>query len=300
MIALFTGAIGIGFAPILFRFSEVGPSATAAFRILLALPILWLLVWAERQRSSTPQPQTLADFKFLAIAGLFFAGDLSLWHWSLQITTVANSTLLTNFAPIFVTIGACLFLGEKVSSRFVIALGLAIGGAALLALQSVSLSTRQMWGDLLAIFTASVYAAYLLSVKGLRRRFSTILIMAWSGIVSCAALFLVALCSREKMVPQDAGGWKVLLALAIVSHVGGQSLIAFGLGHLPASFSSVTLLLQPVLAAILAAAMLKEPLTLLQVIGGVITLTGVALASRATPGGPSSLRVGGYTSSEKV
>ena len=283
VIALFAGAIGIGFAPILVRLSQVGPSATAAFRILLALPILWLLVLVERRKGrGARQPETFADFKFLAIAGLFFTGDLSLWHWSLQITTVANSTLLTNFAPIFVTIGACLFLGEKVSTRFVIALLVAIGGAALLALQSVSLSTRQMWGDLLAIFTASVYAGYLLSVKGLRRKFSTITIMAWSGIVSCASLFVVALCSGEKMVPRDATGWKVLLALALVSHVGGQSLIAFGLGHLPASFSSVSLLLQPVLAAILAAAMLKEPLTVVQMLGGVITLAGVVLASRAT------------------
>ena len=84
------------------------------------------------------------------------------------------------------------------------------------------------------------------------------------------------------MVPRDATGWKVLLGLALVSHVGGQSLIAFGLGHLPASFSSVSLLLQPVLAAILAAAMLKEPLTVVQMLGGVITLAGVVLASRAT------------------
>src|SRR5205814_8201501 len=159
-----------------------------------------------RRTTNRPRrPETSADFKFLAIAGLFFAGDLSLWHWSLRITTVAFSTLLTNFAPIFVTIGASFFLGEKVSTRFVIALGLAIGGAALLALQSVSLSTRQMWGDLLAIFTASVYAAYLLSVKGLRRHFSTITIMAWSGMVSFAALFIVAFCSGGEAVPRGAG-----------------------------------------------------------------------------------------------
>ena len=299
--ALFAGAVGIGFAPILVRLSQVGPSATAAFRILLALPILWLLVLAERRSTNRPrQPETSSDYKFLAIAGLFFAGDLSLWHWSLQITTVANSTLLTNFAPIFVTIGACLFLGEKVSGRFVIALLLAIAGAALLALQSVSLSARQMWGDVLAIFTGGVYAGYLLSVKGLRRRFSTITIMAWSGVVSCAALFVVALCSREKMLPVDMTGWKVLLALAIISHVGGQTLIAFGLGHLPASFSSVGLLLQPVLAAILAAAIFNERLTFLQVLGGLITLGGVVLASRATLGNDPPPRVGGCNTSDNV
>ncbi len=283
MFALFAGATGIGFAPILVRFSQVGPSATAAWRILLALPILWVLVATERRHGE--QPRAAVDFKFLAIAGLFFTGDLALWHWSLQITTVANSTLLTNFAPIFVTTGACLLLGERVTKQFVIGLGLAIGGAALLVMQSISLSTRQMWGDLLAIVTAAVYAGYLLSVKGLRRRFSTITIMAWSGLVSCAALFVVAFCSGEKILPATASGWRVLLALAIISHVGGQTLIAFALGHLPASFSSVSLLLQPVIAALLAAAMLNEPLTAAQILGGLITLAGVAIASRSRVAG---------------
>jgi drug/metabolite transporter (DMT)-like permease len=282
--ALLVGAVGIGFAPILVRLSEVGPSATAAYRILIALPILWLLVVYERQRQpETVRPRGTADFKWLAVAGLFFTGDLAMWHWSLQITTVANSTLLTNFAPIFVTIGAWLILGERVSSRFVIGLILALGGAGLLVLQSVSLSTRQMWGDLLSVVTAIVYSAYLLSVKGLRQRFSTITIMAWSGIVSCGALFLVAWLSGEKMIPIDARGWKVLVALALVSHVGGQTLIAFALGHLPASFSSVSLLLQPVIAALLAVPLLREPLSGLQIIGGLITLAGVLLASRARP-----------------
>jgi drug/metabolite transporter (DMT)-like permease len=280
--ALLTGAVGIGFAPILVRFSEVGPSSTAAFRILFALPFLWLLAGWERQRHpETLQPRTAGDFKWLAIAGLFFVGDLAMWHWSLQLTTVANSTLLTNFAPIFVTIGACLFLDERVSPLFVIGLVLAMGGAALLVLQSVHLSSRQTWGDVLSIITAAVYSGYLLSVAGLRRRFSSITIMAWSGLVSCVGLFVVAALSREKILPASGRGWEVLLTLALVSHVGGQTLIAFALGHLPASFSSVSLLLQPVVAALLAVPFLNEGLGGLQLIGGIVTLGGVALASRA-------------------
>jgi drug/metabolite transporter (DMT)-like permease len=274
--------VGIGFAPILVRFSQVGPSATAAWRILIALPLLWLLVLIERRRHPhTLQPQTRKDFKWLTIAGLFFMGDLAMWHWSLQITTVANSTLLTNFAPIFVTIGAWVLLGERVSSRFLVGLLLALAGAGLLVLQSVSLSTRQVWGDLLSIVTAVVYAGYLLSVKGLRLRFSTITIMAWSGIVSCATLFVVGALSGEQMVPLDAKGWRVLVTLALVSHVGGQTLIAFALGHLPASFSSVSLLLQPVIAAFLAVPFLHERLGGWQIVGGIVTLAGVLIAARA-------------------
>jgi len=283
--ALFAGAIGIGFAPILVRLSEVGPSATAAFRILFALPILWLLVAIERNRNpQVAQPSGWPDYKALAVAGLFFTGDLSLWHWSLQITTVANSTLLTNFAPLFVTIGAYVLFREKVSRQFVAGLLVALAGAAVLVAQSVTFSAQQMWGDLLAVVTASVYSGYLLSVKGLRRRFSTLTIMAWTGLVSCPALFVVALCSGEKLLPIDLAGWKVLVALALISHVGGQTLIAYAFGHLPASFSSVTLLLQPVIAALLAAAMLGEKLTTVQVIGGIVTLVGIILASRAGAG----------------
>jgi len=285
--ALLTGAVGIGFAPILVRFSEVGPSSTAAFRILFALPLLWLMAgWERHRHPETARPRTGTDFKWLAVAGLFFVGDLSMWHWSLQLTTVANSTLLTNFAPIFVTIGACVFLGERVSLRFIIGLVLAIGGAGLLVFQSVHLSSRQMWGDVLSIVTAAVYSGYLLSVKGLRRRFSTITIMSWSGVVSCLGLFAVAVLSREKMVPVSPRGWEVLIMLALISHVGGQTLIAFALGHLPASFSSVSLLLQPVVAAILAVPLLHERLRVLQIAGGLITLCGVGLASRARPSSP--------------
>jgi drug/metabolite transporter (DMT)-like permease len=282
MAALLAGATGIGFAPILVRFSEVGPSATAAWRIFLALPILFAFVaWERRKYPQTTGPQTLAEYKSLAIAGLFFTGDLALWHWSLQITTVANSTLLTNFAPLFVTIGASLLFAEKITKQFVFGLVVAMAGAGLLVSRSITLSAHQGAGDVLALVTAMVYAGYLLSVKGLRRRFTTVTIMAWSGLVSCPALFMIALCSGEKMLPADAAGWEVLAGLAVVSHVGGQTLIAFALGHLPASFSSVSLLLQPVIAALLAAAMLNEKLTPLQIFGGMITLAGIAVASRA-------------------
>ena len=101
LLVLFTGAACIGFAPILVRLSEVGPSATAFYRLAFVLPILWW--WMRRQnrvsQGTLQRPATVKDFPRFALAGLLFTGDLAIWHWSLQYTTVANSTLLTNFAP---------------------------------------------------------------------------------------------------------------------------------------------------------------------------------------------------------
>ncbi len=216
----------------------------------------------------------------LAIAGLFFSADLSIWHWSLQFTSVANSTLLTNFAPIFVTLGARMFLGERISTAFLVGMAVAIGGAVMLVKQSFRISPGDLLGDGLAMAGAVFYAGYLLTVKSLRRSLSTVAIMAWSALVSGPVLLLVGVISGEKLLPVDARGWGVLLALALVSHVGGQTLIAYALGHLPASFSALSLLWQPVMAAILAWVALDERLRFWQIAGGMLVLVGILIASR--------------------
>lgn len=282
---LLGGAICIGFAPVLVRLSDVGPSATAFFRLLFALPFLWAWMWIDQSKSAvTTRPATAKDFLLLAVAGLFFTGDLALWHWSLQFTSVATSTLLTNFAPLFVTVGATIFLAEKITRRFVLGMLVAFGGAGLLVSERIEFRQHQLLGDALAMLTAVFYAGYMLSVKGLRARFSTPTIMAWSGLVSCISLLGVALLKKETVIPPNIEAWLVVIALALISHLGGQTLITYALGHLPASFSSVTLLLQPLVAALLAWVLLKERLTLWQWTGGVIILCGIFLAGRRAPG----------------
>ena len=282
-IALIAGATGIGFAPILVRMSEVGPSATAFFRLLIALPLLWCWMHLDRRNSaaSPRQPATRRDFLLLATAGLFFTGDLSIWHWSLQFTTVTNSTLLTNVAPIFVTIGARFMFAERITTSFVLGMALALVGAGMLVGTSYRLSTEHLWGDFLSIVAALFYAGYLLTLKQLRQNFTTPTIMAWSGLVSCAGFGIVAWLSRETMWPPSTKAWWVVAGLALVCHLGGQTLIAYGFGHLPASFSSVSLLWQPVVAALAAWAFLGERLGWLQTLGAVIVLAGIALASGA-------------------
>jgi len=61
-------------------------------------------------------------------------------------------------------------------------------------------------------------------------------------------------------------------------------LIAFALAHLPAAFSSVGLLSQPVMAAAFAWVLLGEPVVALQVAGGAVVLVGIYLARRGSKG----------------
>lgn len=279
-VALLGGAVGIAYAPIAVRLSEVGPTTTAFYRLALALPLLWL--WASR----SPAPTTAASLtpveqRTFALAGLLFAADLALWHASIRLTTVANSTLFANFAPFVVSTGAWFLFRERITRPFFIGMVLAISGAALLVGVSLELSPRHLLGDGLGMLTAVFYGSYLLSVKSLRTRHSTAVLMFRSGLFCAPALLLTALASGEALLPASWRGWLILISLALFSQVLGQSLIAYALAHLPANFSSLGLLLQPVVAAVLAWLLLGEPVTLQQAVGGAIILAGILLARRA-------------------
>jgi drug/metabolite transporter (DMT)-like permease len=281
--ALLCGAVGIAFAPIFVRLSELGPTATAFHRLALSLPALWLWLHLEgRGNRQITRPASRADYAGLVVAGLLFAGDLAFWHWSIQFTTVANATLLANFAPVFVTLTAFALFGERFSRTFLVGMALALAGACVLMGRSFTLSPSHLLGDALGIVTAMFYAGYIIAVGRLRARFSTATIMAWSGLVTCAVLLPVALVSGEGLIATTVYGWAMLLGLALISHAGGQSLIAYALAHLPAAFSSVSLLLQPAVAALLAWVILGEALGPWQALGALVILVGIYLARRGS------------------
>jgi drug/metabolite transporter (DMT)-like permease len=283
LLALCGGAVAVAFAPIFVRLSQVGPSATAFWRLTLALPALWLWMIVEGQgRDPFRRPFSSADYGRLSVAGLFFAGDLAVWHWSIRFTSVANATLLANFAPIFVALGGWLFFRQGVGLTFLLGMGTALLGTTLMVGTSFQVSAQHLWGDVLGLITAVFYAGYILSVKRLRGDFSAATIMAWSGAVTSAALFPVAFLSGEHLLPSSSLGWRPLIGLALISQVGGQSLIAYALAHLPAAFSSLTLLLQPVMATIFAWLILNETLGLWQALGGALVLGGIFLARRVS------------------
>ena len=280
LVALLVGATCIAVSPIFVRLSEAGPTATAFWRVALAVPALWTLYFLKPRAKAARYG---AQWPLLLAAGFAFAGDLGFWHASLQLTSVANSTLLSNLASLFVTLAAWLFLRERPSGLFLAGLAGALAGVGLLVHTSLEFSRTGVIGDALGVITAIFYAGYILAVKGLRDRGETTLhLMAVTSTISAVFLFPAALASGDQMLPATAFGWWILLGLALVSHAAGQGLIAYALAHLPAAFSSVSLLLQPVMAAAFAWLILSESLVPLQIVGGVVVLAGIYLARRGS------------------
>jgi len=283
LIALLVGAAAMGGSGLWVKLSELGPSTTGFYRMALAVPVFWLATGLSTRRGGTAaRPAGARDYALLIAAGLFFAGDIISWHWALRYTTVANATLLGNFAPIFVTFGAWLLFGERATPVLLLGLALALIGAALLMGGSLALSEGRIWGDALSLVTAAFYGGYLLTIARLRRRFSTATIMTWSTAASALAILPVALASESGFVPPTLYAWGIVVGFALVSQTSGQGLVAYALAHLPASFSSVALLVQPLAAAILAWIILGEAVGPIQAAGGAAVLAGIVLARRGS------------------
>ena len=285
ILALFVGAITIAFAPILVRLSEVGPSATGFHRFLLAIPLYWAIAATLPRPTAaegSERPGTVRDFVLIAMAGVYLAADVAVWHYSIQMTTVANSTLLANVAPVFVVLGGWLLFRTRVTGTYLIGLAAAMTGVFILSRASLSLSQDHFIGDLLGVLTAVFYAAYQMSVERLRKRFSTVTIMKYAIPASALVMLPVALASGEDLLPVTLAGWGFLIALAAGPQVFGQGLIAWALAHLPVAFASVSLLVQPVTAALVAWALFGEQIGLQQGIGAVIVLAGIMLARRGS------------------
>jgi drug/metabolite transporter (DMT)-like permease len=290
-LCLLAGGCAIAFAPIFVRLSDVGPLASAFWRTALAMPLLWM--WLLMGPSSRPpdrvEGQSLSlhaesrQFGALLLAGLFFAADLGVWHFSIVFTSVANATLLANLAPIFVTLAGWLIWKRRVTRTFLVGMFVAIAGMFVLVGPNFAIGGTRLLGDALGALTAVFYAGYMLAIKNARdAHASTARLMAWSTTISAIALLPVALLAPQPLLPVSPAGWWPLLGLAIVSQILGQGLIAYAFAHLPASLSSVSLLIQPVVAALAAWIIFTEPVGSMQFAGAVIVLTGIWLARKGS------------------
>jgi len=282
-LCLLAGGCAIAFAPIFVRLASpaVGPVASAFWRTAIAAPLLWTWVW--RSEGLRARANATHTFGPLLLAGLFFAGDLGVWHWSIVWTSVANSTLLANLAPIFVTLAGWLFWKRRVSALFLLGMVAAIAGMFVLVGPNFQTGGTRLLGDALGALTAVFYAGYFLAIKVARDSgASTARLMAWSTTITAIVLLPVAWLSPQPAWPPTASIWMTMLGLALVTQIAGQGLIAYAFAHLPASLSSVSLLIQPVVATFIAWLLFGEAVGISQFAGGAVVLAGIWLARRGS------------------
>lgn len=272
--ALIAGAVVLGCSPVLVRFADVGPFASAFWRVFLALPVLF--AWMRIEDRGRPAPRRIGWPALLA--GLFFAGDLFFWHLSILNTTIANSTFLATTAPIWVVLIAWIWLGERISRATLAGLALCIlGGAALLG-DSLQMDRARLAGDLYGLAAGAFFGFYFHAVRTGRLTLGAGRLTFFATCVTALCLSAVAMAAEPRILPQTMQGWLAVLALGLITHAAGLGLVAVALGTLPTVFSSLIIFMEAVIAAIFAWITLGEALSPMQVAGGLAIMAGIWVA----------------------
>lgn len=273
--ALVIGAVAMGVSPIFVRLADVGPFASAFWRVALALPVLYAWMRISERGAARPPPRLSQP---TLLAGLAFTGDLFFWHLSIVTTKIANATFFATTAPIWVVIFGWFILGARASPAMLAGLGLCIAGGAALVAESLRIEPAGALGDGFGIATGLFFGLYFLAVQAARETRSAARVTFEASLITAALLFLIALGLERRLLPHSAGGVAALLGLAWVSHAGGQGLLAVALGRLPAAFSSLVIFLEAIAAAFFAWLILGEPVSLIQGAGGLAILAGIYVA----------------------
>lgn len=265
----------IVFSSALIRYSEIGPIATGAYRLLLAIPML-LLVNYSTKKSLNPTPAKLSATVLISalMAGIFFALDLSVYNLAVTYTTLAEATLLTNMVPFFVAPISVVFFREKISPRFLLPVCAALCGL-LLLLGSTNGGNNHLLGDLLALLSALFYSLFFISVKSARESYPAAKTMLIVCLIGGITLLTIAIARHETVVPTSLYGWFIVIIVAFFGQILGQTLLAYAIKFIPLNLSALFLLLSPVFAAFFAVIMFGEWLGWMQISGIIIILIAV-------------------------
>lgn len=241
--ALLLGNLALAFGPLLVRQADVGPSASAFWRMALAIPFLFLI--ARQLRQPLVLPRTALYWTMIA-SGVFFALDLAAWHIGILQTKLANATLFANAASLFFPIWGFVVARSLPGRREGLAFALAVAGTVLLLGRSAELSRETLIGDLLCLAAGIFYTAYLIVIVKAREELGSWTLLAWSTLATAPPLLAIALSLGEQIMPTN---WTPVIALAVISQLIGQGLMVYVLGKVSPLLFGLALLTQPIVSA---------------------------------------------------
>lgn len=236
------------------------------------------------------------DLLLALLSGMFLAVHFATWISSLAYTTVASSVVLVSTSPLWVALLAPFTIRERISRPVLIGMGMALIGGIIVGLSdscqmaggqftcpafSEFVRGRAFLGDLLALTGALMAAAYLLIGRRLR---SSVPLVPYIFVVygmAAAVMVLIVLGAKESPVGYPPPAYLWFLLLALVPQLMGHSSFNWALRYLTAAYVSISLLGEPVGSTILAYFLLRETPSNVKLIGAILILAGIYVASKS-------------------
>jgi|YelNatPaOPRAMG01_1025707.scaffolds.fasta_scaffold00296_52 drug/metabolite transporter (DMT)-like permease len=277
-LALAAGILALSLSSIFIRWAQAPGPVTSFYRMAIATLALAPFFF---RRASRLQAVGWRLLLVPVLGGIFTTFDHSLWSTAINMTSVANATLMNNTAPIWVALVAWLVFHERLRPVFWLGLALSLAGATLVLGDNLLHHPALSRGDLLAVISGLFYAAYFLTTQRGRRSLDT---LSYVWIVTLSAslgLFAVTRIASMPVTGFSPQTYLAFLGAGLISQVVGYFSVGYALGHLPASLVAPTMIAQPVLTALLAIPLVGEPLQTGTWLGGLITLGGIYLLNRS-------------------
>lgn len=275
---LLLGSVCISFSPVFIKLAAVPPDTAGFYRMLFAgLSLSLLLLLRGERLKMARRPKFL-----LCFAGLFLAVDFMCWHRSIHLVGPGLSTLLGNFQVFFTALFSWLFLKQKISKSFILAVGLALVGLLFITgIDWQGLTQGYRLGIIFGLATALLYSGYILFLKGAMNDSSVsgVPAMLLVSIPSTLLLALVTPLNGASFAIPDGGSLLALIGAGVISTTIGWSLISSAIKHIPATVAGLILLLQPTLAMIWDLLFFGRPTGLLEVFGVLLILTAIYIGS---------------------
>jgi drug/metabolite transporter (DMT)-like permease len=296
LVAAVLGAACLSASAVLIKLAHTGPATAAFYRCFLALPVLIALAVLERRRRGPRRP---AAHLGAVAAGAFLSIDLVLWNHAIADVGAGIATVLGNLQVLFVALAAWVLLRERPGRRFLLALPVVMTGVVLVSglAGAGAGDSHPLAGIVFGLGTSLAYTAFLLILRQTSAGTPHIagpLVEVTTTAALGSLLLGLAFGGLRLDVPWPSLRW--LLLLSFTSQTVGWLFITASLPRLPAAVSSLLLLLQPVAALGLAAAVLAERPSLAQLAGAVLVCGGVLAASWTTPASRRRDRRGGEAS----
>jgi drug/metabolite transporter (DMT)-like permease len=286
--------LAVSTASIFIRFAQVDSPSLVIAALRLTFATLLIAPVALTRHRDEIKKLTRQELGLGIASGMFLAVHFATWISSLEYTSVASSVVFVSTGPLWVALLSPMLLNERLTRAAIVGLALALLGGTVIGLSDACvtqngigcpvfdevLQGRAMWGNFLALAGAWAITGYLIIGRKLRMKMSLIpYIFVVYGIAALVLIVLMFAAGLSPIgYPLTAYGW--IFLLAAIPQVIGHSTFNWLLRYLPAAFVAVTTLGEPIGSAILAYIILNETPAIATIIGGILILTGIYLASR--------------------
>lgn len=282
LVYLPVGLIAISSASVMIKLAQeegVESAPLAMYRMLIA-SILITLTALSRKSCHAIQELKWKEFGLIFLSGFCLAMHFASWITSLEYTTILNSTIFVTTTPLWIALINPFTLKEPLSKSIVLGLIAAFFGSLMIASSSQNTFTLQFnIGDLLALLGGVMAAVYLIIGRSLRSRLPLDCYLSLVYTSSFIFLLFWALTQSSQLSGYSVAGWNWIILIGLIPQLIGHSLTNLALRNFSASFIAISWLSEPMGATLLGIIFLREIPSYFQIIGGIVILAGIILAS---------------------